>query len=64
MEQPRPENPSQTRPIHIVANLLAPVSDLVDRQSIRHSLLGGQACWVPEGSGQAVAATGMLGYWK
>src|SRR5690606_27974176 len=59
-EQPTPENPSQTRPIPIEANQLAPV------QSTRHS------CWVPEGSGQAVPATqpapiyyrGMLSYCK
>src|SRR5690606_37957836 len=59
-EQPTPENPSQTRPIPIEANQLAPV------QSTRHS------CWVPEGSGQAVPTTqpapiyyrGMLSYWQ
>src|SRR5690606_17024582 len=64
------ENPSQTRPIPIVANRQDPVSDLADRQSTRHSLSEGQACWVPEGSGQAVPTTepapiyyrGMLSY--
>src|SRR5690606_19276688 len=52
------KNPSQTRPIPIEVNQLAPV------QSTRHS------CWVPEGSGQAVPTTqpapiyyrGMLSY--
>jgi len=58
------KNPSQTRPIPIVVNQLAPVSDLADRQSTRHSPSEGQACWVPEGSGQAVTATGMLGYYQ
>src|SRR5690606_24285980 len=69
-EQPTPENPSQTRPIPIEANQLAPDSDLADRQSTRHSPSEGQACWVPEGSGQAVPTTqpapicyrGMLSY--
>jgi len=60
--KPTPENPSQTRPIPIVANQLAPVSDLADRQSTRHSPSEGQACWVPEGSGQAVPTTRMLSY--
>src|SRR5690606_41521160 len=46
------KNPSQTRPIPIVVNQLAPV------QSTRHS------CWVPEGSGQAVPTTRMLSYCK
>src|SRR5690606_41622942 len=71
-EQPTPENPSQTRPIPIVANQLAPVSDLADRQSTRHSPSEGHSCWVPEGSGQAVPTTepapiyyrGMLSYCK
>src|SRR5690606_8600318 len=66
------KNPSQTRPIPIVANQLAPVSDLADRQSTRHSPSEGQTCCVPEGSGQAVPTTqpapiyyrGMLSYWQ
>src|SRR5690606_2638777 len=66
------KNPSHTRPIPIVANRQDPVSDLADRQSTRHSPSEGQACWVPEGSGQAVATTqpapicyrGMLSYCK
>src|SRR5690606_17872255 len=28
-----------------------------------HSPSEGQACWVPEGSGQAVPTIGMLSYW-
>src|SRR5690606_37310927 len=51
------KDPSQTRPIPIEANQLAPVSDLADRQSTRHSR------WVPEGSGQAVPTTRMLSYY-
>src|SRR5690606_30600390 len=61
---------THTRPIPIVANQQAPVSDLADRQSTRHSPSEGQACWVPEGSVQAVPTTqpapiyyrGMLSY--
>src|SRR5690606_18114672 len=58
------KNPSHTRPIPIVANQQDPVSDLADRQSTRHSPSEGQACWVPEGSGQAVPTTRMLSYCK